>query len=341
MAGQLIDSYSRKIDYLRLSITDRCNLRCIYCMPERGIKLLDKKELLTYEEILKTVRILSELGIRKVRLTGGEPLLRENILELIEGIKDIEGVEDISITTNGILLSGFLKKLFKQGIRRINISLDSLDREKYRNITRGGDPEKILAAIDSAINMGFESVKINVVLTSLFDEKDCWHFIKMSMEKPVSIRFIEMMPVIELDPLECSGNVLNGNNKKIDTTGIFKSMSKFGEYNKIEEPVGFGPAVYYKIEKSRGNIGFIQNKKDSCFYCNRIRLTSRGTIKLCLFADSELDIKRELRNNISSKQIKERILDFIKVKPGNRNLNINCNKENDIKISNYMNRIGG
>ena len=310
-------------------------------MPERGARLLDKKELLTCEEILETVRVLSELGIRKVRLTGGEPLLRENILELIEGINDIEGIEDISITTNGILLSGFLKKLFKQGIRRINISLDSLDHEKYRNITRGGGPEKILAAIDSAINMGFESVKINAVLTGLFDEEDCRYFINMSMDKPVSIRFIEMMPVVELDQFGRTGNVLAANSKKIDIADIFKSMSKFGEYYKIEEPIGFGPAVYYKIENSRGNIGFIRNKKDSCFYCSRIRLTSRGTIKLCLFADSELDIKRELRNNVSSKQIKERILDFIKEKPGNRNSNIDCNKENNIKISNYMNRIGG
>ena len=341
MEEKLIDNYNRKIDYLRLSVTDRCNLRCTYCMPERGIKLLDRRELLTFEEILRAVRILSELGIKKIRLTGGEPLLRDNILSLIEGIKNIPGIEDISLTTNGTLLGKFLKDLYSADIRRINVSMDSLDPKKYREITRGGDLTKVLEAIESSVEMGFESVKINVVLTSLFDQKDSLEFIKFAIEKPVSIRFIEMMSISNLDTVECSSNLINIDKPKVDIRSIFESMNKFGKYCKIKEPLGFGPAVYYRINGSKGKIGFIINKRDSCFYCNRIRLTPSGNIKLCLFSSSELDIKKELRGGSDSDRMKKIIRDFVRGKPKDRNHNISCKRKSDLKIASFMNKIGG
>jgi len=341
MKEKLIDNYNRKIDYLRLSVTDRCNLRCTYCMPEKGIKLLDRRELLTFEEILRAVRILSELGIKKIRLTGGEPLLRDNILNLIEGIRNIPGIEDISLTTNGILLRKFLKDLYSAGIRKINVSMDSLDPKKYREITRGGDLTKVLEAIESSVEMGFESVKINVVLTSLFDQKDSLEFIKFAIEKPVSIRFIEMMSISGLDTVECSSNLINIDKPKVDIRSIFESMNKFGKYSKIKEPLGFGPAVYYRINGSKGKIGFIINKRDSCFYCNRIRLTPSGNIKLCLFSSSEIDIKEELREGTDNERIKKLIKSFIKRKPKDRNSNIKCEVGSDLKIASFMNKIGG
>jgi len=338
---KLIDNYNRIIDYLRLSVTDRCNLRCTYCMPERGIKLLERRELLTFEEILRVVRILSELGIKKIRLTGGEPLLRNNILGLIEGIRNIPGIEDISLTTNGTLLGKFLKSLYDAGIRRINISMDSLDSKKYREITRGGDLSKVLEAIESSVEIGFESVKINVVLTGLFDWKDSLEFIKFAIEKPVSIRFIEMMSISGLDTVECSSNLINIDKPKVDIRSIFESMNKFGKYSKIKEPLGFGPAVYYRINGSKGKIGFIINKRDSCFYCNRIRLTPSGNIKLCLFSSSEIDIKEELREGTDNERIKKLIKSFIKRKPKDRNSNIKCEVGSDLKIASFMNKIGG
>jgi len=341
MKEKLIDNYNRKIDYLRLSVTDRCNLRCTYCMPERGIKLLDRRELLTFEEILRVVRILSELGIKKIRLTGGEPLLRDNILDLIEGIRNITGIEDISLTTNGTLLGKFLKDLYSAGIRRINISMDSLDPEKYRRITRGGDLSKVLEAIESSIEMGFESVKINAVLTGLFDRKDSLEFIKFAVEKPVSVRFIEMIPISGLNFVECTRNQINTGRLKVGISDIFKSMNKFGKYHKIKEPLGFGPAVYYRINGSKGKIGFIINKRESCYYCNRIRLTSKGSIKLCLFSGLEIDIKKEIRDGTDNERIKKLIKSFIKRKPKDRNSNMKCKVGSDLKIASFMNKIGG
>jgi cyclic pyranopterin phosphate synthase len=341
MKEQLIDNYNREIDYLRLSVTDRCNLRCIYCMPEKGINLMDRRELLTFEEILEVVRILSELGIKKIRLTGGEPLLRDNILDLIQSIRSIPKIEDISLTTNGTLLDRFLKDIYRAGIRRINVSMDSLDPKKYREITRGGDLGKVLVAVKRSIHMGFESVKINVVLTSLFDCEDSLEFIKLAMEKPVSVRFIEMMPISGLDTVECSSNMVDADRPEISINNILEYMGKYGNYRRVKEFNRYGPAIYYKAEGSKGRIGFIVNKRDSCFYCNRIRLTPSGNIKLCLFSSSELDIKKELRGGSDSDRMKKIIRDFVKGKPKDRNHNISCKRKSDLQIGSSMNKIGG
>ena len=339
----LADSFKRKIDYLRLSVTDRCNLRCKYCMPGEGIRLAGREELLTYEEILRTVKILGELGIRKLRLTGGEPLLRDDILELISGLSKLKAIEDISITTNGVLLEKYLKQLYESGISSINVSLDSLDEESYRQITRGGEIKKVIDAINKAVDIGIKRVKINVVMSSILKAEDIKGFIRWTIEKPIDIRFIEMMPVMELDSVECSSVSIRDNEKKppISMDEILTIMGKYGHYSKLKEKRGFGPAEYYNSDGSRGNIGFIKNDMNSCFYCNRIRITPLGILRLCLFSEKGLDLKGILRNKISEKNIKNAIIDFIEKKPKDRNSNNSCGPDGKGKIPGFMNKVGG
>ena len=357
----LIDSFNRKIDYLRLSVTDRCNLRCTYCMPSGGIKLIDRKEMLTFEEILQAAGILSEMGIRKIRITGGEPIVRDGIIDLIKQIKKIEKIIDISITTNGILLNKYLDDLYKMPVQGINISLDTLDRQKYKEITRGGEINQVLSAISNSINIGIKSVKVNVVITGLLDEKDIKGFLDMTLDKPVHVRFIEMMQPAGGDgrpeAIECSSiggvNSLEFNNLRPvgpsqgfnSVDNIFSVMKKIGEYHAVNDKIGNGPALYYKFKKARGFIGFIINDKQYCSYCNRIRLTPYGTIRLCLFSDKEYYIKKKIRDNYCAADIKAEIAEFVKAKPQNREES--CRYDNkdkasiNFKLKDFMNRIGG
>jgi len=343
MKEKLIDGWGRKIDYLRLSVTDRCNLRCIYCMPGGGITLLEKKQLLTFEEIIRLVKIFVELGIKKIKITGGEPLLRENILDLIKKISRLEGVEDISLTTNGTLLDKYLNELYKIGIRRINVSLDSLNPEKFKIITRGGNLDQVLSGIFEAVKVGFDPVKINTVLTGLLDEKDILGFVKLTMENPVSVRFIEMMPVADFGSIECGriGVCKGKENSNITTDAILSIMGRLGTFYKIKGPSGYGPAVYYKLEGSKGSIGLIIDDKKYCRYCNRIRLTPKGTIRLCLFSQNEFDIKSELRGGSSDEDMKRKLLDFVKTKPKDREDSCRYDNRSNLRISSYMNQIGG
>jgi len=330
-------------------------------MPSGGIKLIDRKEMLTFEEILKAAGILSEMGIRKIRITGGEPLVRDGIIDLIKQIKKIEKITDISITTNGILLNKYLDDLYKMPVQGINISLDTLDRQKYKEITRGGEINQVLSAISNSINIGIKSVKVNVVITGLLDEKDIKGFLDMTLDKPVHVRFIEMMQPAGGDgrpeAIECSSisgiNSLEFNNLRPvspsqgfnSVDNIFSVMKKIGEYHAVNDKIGNGPAVYYKFKKARGSIGFIINDKNLCSYCNRIRLTPYGTIRLCLFSDKEYYIKKKIRDNYCAADIKAEIAEFVKAKPENREES--CRYDNkdkasiNFKLKDFMNRIGG
>jgi len=330
-------------------------------MPSGGIKLIDRKEMLTFEEILKAAGILSEMGIRKIRITGGEPLVRDGIIDLIKQIKKIEKITDISITTNGILLNKYLDDLYKMPVQGINISLDTLDRQKYKEITRGGEINQVLSAISNSINIGIKSVKVNVVITGLLDEKDIKGFLDMTLDKPVHVRFIEMMQPAGGDgrpeAIECSSisgiNSLEFNNLRPvspsqgfnSVDNIFSVMKKIGEYHAVNDKIGNGPALYYKFKKARGSIGFIINDKNLCSYCNRIRLTPYGTIRLCLFSDKEYYIKKKIRDNYCAADIKAEIAEFVKAKPENREES--CRYDNkdkasiNFKLKDFMNRIGG
>ncbi len=340
MQKKLIDGYERKIDYLRLSITDRCNLRCTYCMPESGVESLDREQLLTYEELIRIIKILADIGIKKIRLTGGEPLLRINLISLLNSINKIKGIENISLTSNGILLKKYAHQLYNTGVKGLNISLDSLDPVKYKTITRGGSVDRVIQGIDEALRVGFESVKVNVVLTNLIEKKDIIDFIKFSMEKSVIVRFIEMMPVTGLTAIECNKNILTPGDPKLKVKDIFSIMGEFGNYIKEEEAVRYGPAVNYKIPEGKGKIGFIFNEKTACTNCNRIRLTPRGGIKLCLFSSQEWDLKESIRSGRSDEEIKNNILDHVRVKPINRE-HEQESSSGVSRVSHYMNKIGG
>jgi len=258
----LVDSFGRKIDYLRLSVTDRCNLRCTYCIPEQGINLLRRSEMLTYEEIEKSVKMLADAGIKKIRITGGEPLVRKDIVALIKKIRESSELEDLSITTNGILLGRYLYDLKSAGLNRINISIDSLDPEKFSAITGGGSLFDVTAGLKKAIEMGFSGLNVNTVITDILDTEEVREFISMSMKMPVNIRFIEMMqlPISGNNHgtlVECSTfpgflskppllPAPSAGKTRLSVVDIMKIMQKYGKFEKTDIIAGFGPSVYYK-----------------------------------------------------------------------------------------------
>ncbi len=320
----ITDRYKRKINYLRLSVTDRCNLRCIYCLPENGIQLVGKEELLTYEEIIRAVKIFAQLGIEKIRVTGGEPLLREGVTRLIEEVGKVDGVKEVFLTTNGTLLKNYLPSLKKAKVKGINISIDSLDREKYRKITRGGNLDTVLEGLNLATSIGFK-VKINVVISHFLDAGGIEGFARLSKQYPVRVRFIEEMP---LGSYPGAGYAKNNGIAR-----VFRILKRHRKYYKEENIEGNGPAIYYTDRQNRSSIGFIINHSHFCQSCNRIRLTSTGKLSLCLYSGGGLDIRKMLRDGLSNEEIGKSISDFVKNKPKNR-------KQSSTDQV-YMNQIGG
>lgn len=342
MENSLTDSIGRKIDYLRIAVTDRCNLRCVYCMPEDGVPLLNRDEMLTYEELVNAVELLTDMGITKVRITGGEPLVRRDIIKLISRIRKIEKLEDISLTTNGAFLSGHVKEIKDAGINRINISIDSLDPKKYKTITRGGDLKAVLDSLEKCINEGFSPIKINTVLSDYVDKQDIEDLIKLSIDKPVVIRFIEMMDPVYDDPARsATGTLARAVSARVSAEDIFEIIGKYGNYHKLTEQIGFGPSIYYKIEGAKGTVGFISNDNKACSFCNRIRLTPTGRLRLCLFSEMEFNLRDMLRENVPFEKIKKELNEFIKAKPQNREAGCRMNSNSRLKLNEFMNKIGG
>ncbi len=290
----LRDSFNRQIDYLRISITDRCNLKCIYCMPEKGHTLFDRSEILTTDEILRIVRIAGKYGVRKVRLTGGEPLMREDIIPLVSGIKSA-GIKDLSITTNGQRLAGLAKELKMAGLDRVNISLDTLIEKRYREMTRGGEIDRVWEAISEAEKAGLSPVKINVVPVRGVNDDEVSRFAALTLHKDVHIRFIEFMPI---------GN--HGAWKPDAYLGKDEIMERVASTGKLVQlPFkGGGPSRNYRIEGAQGMIGFISPISDCfCGSCNRLRLTAIGKLRPCLFSEISVDIKTPLRNGSSDDEL--------------------------------------
>lgn len=317
------DSLGREIDYLRISLTESCNLRCIYCMPE-GVASKVCGETLTKENIFDIVEVAVELNIKKIRLTGGEPLLRQDIVEIVQGIKD-RGIEKIYITTNGILLSEKIEKLKKAGLRGVNISLDTLDREQFNYITRGGDLERVLQGIEKALNLNLE-VKINSVIMKDINENAIEELAKLTLNRQLDVRFIELMPIGQ-------GKKFTG----ISNNDIYDRLEKIFEFDRDYKEIK-GVSTYYKLKNSKGNIGFI-SPINSCFCetCNKIRLTSDGVIKRCLNSKGNTNIKEYLDKNIEKEKIKEILEQEILKKP-EKHLFGKENKDEELK---NMNAIGG
>jgi GTP 3',8-cyclase len=281
------DSHGRNIDYIRVSVTDRCNLRCIYCMPEQGIKKRQHKDILRYEDIIKVVGVASALGIKKVRYTGGEPLILPDIDKLIFETSKLKGIEDIAVTTNGILLSGMAYSLKMAGLKRVNISLDTLDGERFKKITRGGELSKVIEGIEKAISLGLKPVKINTVLMKGINDGEIKDFIKLSKELPVEIRFIELMPIGEGEELY--------EKRKVSFEEVLSKFPKLIPENSRDSST----AELYTLRGARGKIGFISPMTCKfCSFCNKIRLTASGTIKPCLHSFEEINIREYLYSDV-------------------------------------------
>jgi len=337
--SQLVDSFGRKITYLRASITDRCNYRCTYCKPEEQFKFIPHKEILRYEEIVEIIKVAVNLGITKVRITGGEPLVRKGIVDFIKKLRSIEKLEEISLTTNGFFLAEYAEKMKAAGLNRVNISLDSLQEDKYRRITRGGSLERALRGIDSALKIGLLPIKINTVLIRGINDDEVEDFVRLTLERPLNIRFIELMPYRE-DITD------NYKDKFISVLEIKESLAKKYSFSPIDTSSGNGPAKYYQIEGGKGTIGFITAlSQHFCQSCNRIRLTSEGKIRPCLFSNQEIDIKKAIREVESTeneqicreKIIRKKIEMAVKLKPKGHKIKEGISN----KISFKMSRIGG
>jgi cyclic pyranopterin phosphate synthase len=326
---ELKDKYERVIDYMRISITDRCNLRCIYCMSERGVKLFEHRKILSYEEIIRLARVAVSLGVKKIRLTGGEPLARKNIFFLISALKAIEGIEDISLTTNGILLEKYAKGLADSGLSRVNISLDSLKPDRYREITRGGDISLVLKGIDAAENVGLLPIKINVVPLRNLNDDEIIDFARVTFTTLRHVRFIEFMPIGAKD--------LWSEKRYISTDEIKTTVEKLGPLMPVRLRKN-GPARYFRFEGASGVIGFISALTHHfCGECNRLRLTADGRLRPCLFSETEIDLKPALRRHSSDKEIERLLRLAIKTKPEGHKID----QRDDLSSLKDMSSIGG
>jgi cyclic pyranopterin phosphate synthase len=324
----MLDGIGRNIDYLRISVTDKCNLRCQYCMPSEGVKLINHEELLTLEEITRVCRIMAGLGIRKIRLTGGEPLVRKNIVRLVSNIHEIPQIEDIAITTNGVLYAPMAQELAAAGLKRVNLSLDTMDPAIFAQITGKDEFAAVQKAMDVALENGMQ-LKINCVACRQLNENSLIQVAELARNYPVDVRFIELMPI------GC-GKKFEG----IPSDEILAALEKaFGASREITTKRGNGPAAYRSFDGFMGGIGFISPMSHKfCSECNRIRLTAEGMLKLCLHYGRGVELKSFLRNeNIDDAQIEKLILDAVKQKPESHHFE-NKNEKADKR---KMYQIGG
>lgn len=330
----MLDHYDRDINYLRVSITDRCNLRCTYCRPKEGISLKGHADILRYEEILRVVSQTVKMGLIKVRLTGGEPLVRRGFVEFAGDLKKIKGLQDISLTTNGILLAQYAEDIFRAGITRINISLDSLDKEKYFQITRGGNLDDVFRGIAAAEKAGFAPIKINTVLMKGFNDNEALDFVRLALSKPFQVRFIEMMPVSEVSAGR-SADFLPTRQLLETINRHFRLEPLAGKKNKSD-----GPARLYKMKDGLGEIGFINPVSDHfCSTCNRLRLTADGKLRACLLNDVEIDLREALSRHCDDDELAGLIREAILLKPQRHDLD--CTDRHLKKCHRDMSDIGG
>ena len=325
----MFDTMGRNINYLRISITDRCNLRCRYCMPLEGVEKLGHDRILSLEEIARLVRVAAQVGIRKVRLTGGEPLIRRNISQLIGYIREIPEIDDLALTTNGTLFADIAEELRDAGLDRINFSLDTLVAEKYKYITRQGRLEDATRAINKALELKMEPVKINTVLIRGFNDNEVMDFADLAYNRPLHIRFIEFMPI---------GDLKFWNRENIVSSSETMNMIK-RKYELVEGKIkGSGPAKYYTLKGGQGSVGFISPMSNHfCGECNRIRMTAEGKLRGCLYDKNENDLKLALRTGGSDEDLRQIFLETINAKPDKHNMNSGWGIENHRK----MYQIGG
>ena len=318
----LFDRYHRVIDYIRISVTDRCNLRCIYCRPT---EIDFNKNILTYEEIIMIVKVGAKLGIKKVRLTGGEPLVRKNIHFLINQLKHIKGIKEINLTTNGVLLGKYAKQLKEAGLCRVNVSLDTLKHERYKNITGEDKLQNVLEGIEKAYQLGLKPIKLNVVVINGINDDEIEDFAMLTKKNEYYVRFIEFMP---------SKGGEWSKDKCLSTNEIKKRIEKIEPLIPVKSAKS-STANYYKFINGKGIIGFISGvTKPFCNNCNRIRITADGKILPCLFSNIEIDIKKALQKSSSEKEIERLLRLSVDIKPKGYKIKDNV-------VERFMSEIGG
>ncbi|XSG75772.1 GTP 3',8-cyclase MoaA [Herpetosiphon llansteffanensis] len=301
------DAHGRRINYLRISLTDRCNFRCFYCMPEWGMQFAPKPELLTNDELIRLVRIMAQTGFEKIRLTGGEPTLRRDLVGLVEAIANIPGINEVSMTTNALLLAPIAQQLADAGLKRVNISIDSLNPENFRKITRGGDLARVWAGIEAAEQAGLTPLKLNCVIVRGVNDHEVLDLARLTIDKPWQMRFIEVMPLVGVADVADNGVVPS--NELIGQIEANLGLDFLGWY-------GADPARTYQIPGAQGKIGFISSISDPfCATCNRMRLTADGKLHLCLLRDNELDLRSALRSQSSDEELAALVRHAVWIKP--------------------------
>jgi cyclic pyranopterin phosphate synthase len=323
------DRFGRRIHYLRISLTDACNMRCVYCMPEDQT-FLPRKELMQDDEILTFVRLAADLGFDKIRLTGGEPTARAGIVDLVDAIAATPGVDSLSMTTNGVMLAKLAKPLAQAGLQRVNVSLDTLDPQRFERLTRRGSLQDVWAGIEAAQSAGLEPIKLNVVIVRGYNERDVPEIAALTRDRPWQVRFIEMMPFAGATELQKRGMVTH-----LETKNLIESeMGLLEEVNGAELD---GEARVYRIPGAAGTIGLISSiTQPFCASCTRARLTADGRLRLCLLREKEVDLLTPLREGISLDEIRQQMQDAIWQKPWGHGL-----AQEEIPLDRVMNQIGG
>ena len=329
-ADTLIDSFNRHINYVRISVTDRCDFRCVYCMSEK-MKFVPRAQLLTLEEITTIADVFTQLGVKKIRITGGEPLVRQNIITLFENLGNLSELEELTTTTNGSQLIKLAEPLKKAGVSRINISLDSLNTKRFENITRTGKLDNVLKGIDKAISVGFKKLKINSVILKNRNHDEIIDLVSFAIKKNMDISFIEEMPLGIIDDHDRNELYYSSDQIKNDIQNEFELISSMKSTG--------GPSKYFQITGTNTKVGFISpHSHNFCDECNRVRLTAEGRLLLCLGQENSVDLRKIIRSFPGNNdKLKESIRNSMQIKPKGHDFNI---QEKPV-IFRHMNVTGG
>jgi cyclic pyranopterin phosphate synthase len=311
----LADAFKRPITYLRISVTDRCNLRCVYCMPEAGLPWIPKTEILSYEEVVRIVEAGASAGVRSVRLTGGEPLVRRDLPELVARLSAIDGIDDISLSTNGLLLAEAIEPLVAAGLRRVNISLDTLRPDRFEALARRPGLDRVLAGIDAALAAGLAPLKLNCVVMRGANDDELAAFAGLTRDRAIFVRFIEVMPVAE--------NLELQRDAYVSADEMLARLSQDEALLPVPGPGGNGPARYFAYPGALGAVGVISPlSHDYCERCNRVRLTADGRLRLCLFGDQEIDLRALVRAGATREELAAALHGGMLIKPERHHLRL-------------------